>query len=60
MMDHVGLYPLVHGTVTVGSLVGFLIRNEHRLTKLETKLEDHEKYHGYKPGPTQDPKRQVI
>lgn len=49
MMDHVGLYLLIHGTITVGSLIGFLIRNEHRLTKLETKLENHERYTGCSP-----------
>lgn len=28
-------YLIIHGFITVGALVGFLIRNEHRITKLE-------------------------
>ena len=56
-MDHVGVYLLIHGTMTVGLLVGFLIRNEHRLTRLETKLEDHERYTSCKP--TDEPKAEL-
>jgi hypothetical protein len=28
-------YLIIHGVITVGALIGFLIRNEHRITKLE-------------------------
>jgi len=42
-MEHVGVYLLMQAKITVGSLIGFLIRNEHRLTRLETKMENIEK-----------------
>lgn len=28
-------YLIIHGIVTVGALIGFLIRNEHRITAIE-------------------------
>ena len=31
-------YLLIHGFSTVGAVVIFLVRNEHRITKLETTL----------------------
>lgn len=31
-------YLLVHGISTVGGIVFFLIRNEHRITRVETTL----------------------
>ncbi len=31
-------YLFVHGISTVGAMIIFLIRNEHRITKLETNL----------------------
>lgn len=31
-------YLIVHGISTVGAIVVFLIRNEHRITKVETNL----------------------
>lgn len=41
-------YLIIHGIATVGSVVVFLIRNEHRITKLETTLallkEQHDRY----------------
>ena len=33
-------YLWVHGISTVGAIVIFLIRNEHRITKLETTLKN--------------------
>ena len=36
-------YLLIHGVSTIGAIIVFLVRNEHRLTKLETTLEYHEK-----------------
>jgi len=44
-MDGIQIYLAVHGVTTVGSLIAFLIRNEHRLTRLETKQESLEKQH---------------
>ena len=32
----ISTYLLVHGLSTVGAVVIFLVRNEHRITKLET------------------------
>ena len=40
-MDLLGVvqtYLIVHGISTVGAIVIFLIRNEHRITKVETTL----------------------
>lgn len=31
-------YLVIHGVSTVGAIVVFLIRNEHRITKVETSL----------------------
>jgi hypothetical protein len=39
------IYLAIHGTATVGSLVAFMVRNEHRITRIETKLENLEKSH---------------
>lgn len=36
-------YLILHGVTTVGAIVIFLVRNEHRITKLETRLDYHEK-----------------
>lgn len=38
MMDHIALYLGTHAVITVGAIIGFLIRTEHRITKLETTL----------------------
>lgn len=38
-------YLLAHGITTVGAMVIFLIRNEHRITKMETRLDYLEKSH---------------
>lgn len=38
-------YLLVHGISTVGAVVIFLIRNEHRITKLETNFNNLQKSH---------------
>lgn len=35
MMDPLYIYLGIHGITTVGSVIVFLIRNEHRITKLE-------------------------
>lgn len=32
-------YLIIHGVVTVGAIITFLVKNEHRITKLEV---DHE------------------
>ena len=39
------IYLAIHGTATVGSLVAFMVRNEHRITRIETKLETLELQH---------------
>ena len=36
-------YLVIHGITTIGTIILFLIRNEHRITKLETRLNYHEK-----------------
>ena len=38
-------YLLVHGISTIGAVVIFLIRNEHRVTKLETTLNNLKESH---------------
>ena len=38
-------YLLVHGVSTVGAVVIFLIRNEHRITKLETSFNNLKETH---------------
>jgi hypothetical protein len=38
MMNGTEIYLVIHGITTVGALVGFLIKNESRLTRLETTL----------------------
>lgn len=45
MNDQLIIYLIIHGITTVGSTVVFLIRNEHRITRLETKLENLEEQH---------------
>ena len=35
----------LHAVTTVGTVVIFLIRNEHRITKMETRLDYLEKSH---------------
>lgn len=43
-MDHITIIYLVsHAVVTIGAGITFLLRIEHRLTKLETKVENFEK-----------------
>jgi len=37
-------YLAIHGILTLGLVVGFLIRIEHRLTRLETKVENLERH----------------
>lgn len=44
-MDGNQIYLAVHGVTTLGTVIIFLIRNEHRLTRLETKQEALEKQH---------------
>jgi len=38
-------YLCVHGVATVGAIVIFLIRNEHRITKVETILNNLKESH---------------
>lgn len=38
MMNGMEIYLIIHGVSTVGAVITFLIRNEHRITKLETSL----------------------
>ena len=40
-------YLVVHGLSTVGAIVIFLVRNEHRITKLETSFNNLEKTHDW-------------
>jgi len=51
------LYLLVHGITTVGSIMLFFIRNEHRITKIETKLDYLERSHGLLMATGRDPDR---
>jgi len=48
MYEYLMGYLVIHGITTVGSVVIFLIRNEHRITKLETTLsllkDQHDRY----------------
>jgi len=37
------LYMALHGVTTIGAIIVFIIKIEHRLTKLETKMEQVEK-----------------
>lgn len=37
------VYLVVHATITLGGLILFLLRWEHRMTRLETKVEYIEK-----------------
>jgi hypothetical protein len=37
-MDFI-IYLIIHGTVTLGAVVGFLLRTERRLTRIETIVE---------------------
>lgn len=37
------VYLIVHGIATLGILMAFFIRIEHRLTRVETKMENFEK-----------------
>ena len=32
------LYLIFHGVVTLGALIGFLIKNDHRITTVEVEL----------------------
>ena len=45
MMDISTLYMIIHGLTTVGGLFTFLIRNENRMTKIETRLDVLGKQH---------------
>jgi hypothetical protein len=38
-------YLLVHGLSTIGAIIIFLIRNEHRVTKLETSFNNLKETH---------------
>jgi len=38
MTETITTYLVIHGVTTVGAVIIFLIRNEHRITKLETTL----------------------
>lgn len=38
-------YLLLHGVSTIGAIILFLIRTEHRITKLETRLDDLKEEH---------------
>uniref|UniRef100_A0A6H1ZW90 YvrJ family protein n=1 Tax=viral metagenome TaxID=1070528 RepID=A0A6H1ZW90_9ZZZZ len=38
-------YLVIHGVSTVGAVIVFLIRNEHRITKLETSLNNLKESH---------------
>lgn len=38
-------YLLVHGLSTIGAVVIFLVRNEHRVTKLETSFNNLKETH---------------
>ena len=45
-MSHIEIiYLTIHGVTTVGSVIVFLVRNEHRITKMETRLDYLEKSH---------------
>ena len=41
-------YLIIHGVTTLGAMVTFLVRNEHRITRLETTVtllkEQHDRY----------------
>lgn len=39
------IYLGLHAATTVGTVVVFLVRNEHRITKMETRLDYLEKSH---------------
>jgi hypothetical protein len=38
-------YLIIHGVSTIGAIVIFLIRNEHRVTKVETTLNNLKESH---------------
>ena len=38
-------YLIAHGVSTVGAIIVFLVRNEHRVTKLETSLNNLKESH---------------
>ena len=45
-MSHIEIiYLTIHGVTTVGTVIVFLVRNEHRITKMETRLDYLEKSH---------------
>lgn len=39
------IYLIFHAIITVGAIFGFFLRIEHRITRLETKVENMEKRH---------------
>jgi uncharacterized membrane protein YqgA involved in biofilm formation len=43
MTTELTTYLIIHGVVTIGAIFGFFLRIEHRLTKVETKMELLEK-----------------
>ena len=43
MTFELSVYLLIHAIVTIGALITFLLRQEHRLTRIETKMEYIEK-----------------
>jgi hypothetical protein len=44
MSEWLWAYIGLHGLTTIGAVLTFLIRIEHRLTRLETKMENFEKH----------------
>lgn len=45
MMNGIEIYLTLHGITTIGALIGFLLRNEHRITKQETMLSNLKEQH---------------
>jgi len=39
------VYLVIHATITIGGAFAFFLRIEHRLTRLETKVENLERHH---------------
>lgn len=43
MMESLYIYLGIHGISTIGAIFVFFLRIEHRLTRVETKMENFEK-----------------
>ena len=43
--ETVNIYLIIHGITTIGAVVAFLLRTEHRMTRTETRLDTIEKQH---------------